>query len=373
MTKRGNGEGSITKRGDGRWMARVSLPSGRKTLYARTRVEVDAKLTAVKASAKDGAPNRFDRLSLRSFVRTWLEATRRTVRWGTWRKREMHMRLHVLPTLGHVALSRITTEQLEDLYAAKVDEGLSEQTVKHIHATIHCALEQAEERGRVLRNVARYAKPPKVESAEMTTWTEDEANHFLDALATSRWAGVFVLAITTAMRKSEILGLRWRDVDLDRAVVKLRTTIERLPRSEIRFVEPKTKRSRRKIDLIGLTVDQLRQQRVGQAAERLAAGSVWTNLDLVFATAAGQPVSESTLRREMLRLIALAGVPFIRFHDMRHTCITILLARGVPVKVVSELAGHSSVRVTLDTYSHVTPSMQREATLALEAAVGGKR
>lgn len=370
--RNGNGEGSITRRSDGRWMARVSLTTGRKTFYGRTRSDVDALLTAAKKARDDGTPIPVDRATVASYFADWLESIRPQLRSGTWRKREMHVRLHIAPTLGRVVLAKLSPEHLERLYAAKSAEGLSGQTVRHIHATIHKALAQAERRRHVTRNVAHLVDAPRVEQHEIKAWTEDQANAFLTAVEASPLAPLFVLAITTGMRKGEILALRWRDVDLDRRTIQLRATLERY-HGVVRFAEPKTKGSKRKIELTARAVTDLRRQRAAQRIQQLAAGPAWANLDLVFASEAGAPLVESTLRRAFNALSRAAGVPQIRFHDLRHTAFTILLGRGIHAKVVSEMAGHSRISVTMDLYSHVTPTMQREAVSAMEAALGGAR
>lgn len=174
------------------------------------------------------------------------------------------------------------------------------------------------------------------------------------------------------MRLSEILGLRWRDVDLERGEVQLRTALE-WTGDVFRFAEPKTRGSRRHILLTAHAIAALRRHRVCQAQARLAAGNAWEDHDLVFTHVAGGPVAESTLRLAFRDALRRAGLPRIRFHDLRHTAATIALGRGVHPKVVSEMLGHSRIAVTLDLYSHVTPTMQREAISAMDAALGDAR
>ena len=373
MSRRGNGEGTICKRSDGRWVAAVSYPDGpRKWIYGATRAEVDAKLTAAKRARDQGLPASEERRTLGAFLIEWLEASRSTLRARTWVRYEELVRLHIIPELGHVALARLGPEQLQRLYAAKLAGGLSPTTVHHVHAVVHRALSQAERWGRVPRNVASLVDGPRVARREMATLTEEQLRRLDDAIAGDELEGLFVVAFTTGMRLSEILGLRWRDVDLDRAEIQLRSTLE-WSGDEFGFSEPKTRGSRRHILLTAHAIASLRRHRVRQAAARLAAGAAWGDYDLVFTNVVGQPVAESTLRLVYRAALKRAGLPRIRFHDLRHTAATIALGRGVHPKVVSEMLGHSRIAVTLDLYSHVTPTMQREAVAAMDAAMGGER
>jgi integrase len=173
------------------------------------------------------------------------------------------------------------------------------------------------------------------------------------------------------MRLGELLGLRWRDVDLEAGTLQVRQILVRMP-SGLRFGEPKTKRSRRRIALSAGARDALRQHRARQAAERLRLGSVWEDHDLIFANEIGKPLDAGNLlRRDYWRTLAKAGIPWCRFHDLRHTCATLLLQQGVHAKVVSELLGHSSIGMTLDVYSHVIPDMQQHAVSAMDTVLRG--
>jgi integrase len=193
----------------------------------------------------------------------------------------------------------------------------------------------------------------------------------LEAAQGERLDALFVLALSSGMRLGELLGLRWRDVDLDAGTLQVRQILVRMP-SGLRFGEPKTKRSRRRISLSAGARDALRHHRARQAAERLRLGPVWEDHDLVFANEIGKPLDAGNLlRRDFWRVLSKAGVPRCRFHDLRHTCATLLLQQGVHAKVVSELLGHSSIGMTLDIYSHVIPDMQQHAVSAMDAVLKG--
>ncbi|HEV8536029.1 MAG TPA: site-specific integrase [Candidatus Limnocylindria bacterium] len=366
-----NGEGTITRRRDGRWEARATQADGkRKCFYGATRHEVDDKLLAARHAQKRGLPIADDRASVGEFLTQWLEAARPSLRSRTWERYAELVRLHVAPVIGRTPLARLSPQQLQRLYARKLSDGLSPTTVHHVHAVVHRALAQAERWGAVARNVASLVDAPRIATHEMATLNEQEVRRLAAALEGHPLEAVFVLAFTTGMRLGEILGLRWRDVERE-GEIHLRTTIER-DGDEVIFVEPKTKGSRRRILLTTHASAALRRHRVRQAQVRLAAGPAWIDHDLVFSNAIGGPLPESTLRVAYRAALAGAGLPRIRFHDLRHTAATIALGRGVHPKVVSEMLGHSRTAITLDLYSHVTPTMQREAVSAMEAALGGR-
>jgi integrase len=372
MGKRGNGEGTIYQR-DGSWVASYTDSGGkRRELWGKTRGAVAERLTEALRARNKGEPTVVARGSLADFVPQWLQAmavARKRAR--TLRRYEQLMRIHVVPILGHVPLAKLAPEQLQRLYALKL-ETLGDTTVHHIHAVIHRALEHALRANLVARNVADLVDAPAVKTREMVTLSEDELQRFVEAVAGDRLEALYVTAVTTGMRLSELLGLRWRDVDLTKREIHLRYTLERYHRV-ISFAEPKTKGSRRTVNLVRHAAELLRRHRIAQVQERMAAGPEWTHRDLVFTNEVGQPVADQTFRRTFHRFLKVAGCPIIRIHDGRHTAASILLGRGVHAKIVSEMLGHSRISTTMDLYSHVTPTMQREATAEMEKVLGGTR
>lgn len=373
MARRGNGEGTITQRKDGRWGAAAFDARGiRRWYYGRTRGEVAAKLGAASEARQSGEPVRPalpKRLTLAEWAREWLEITERSLRYSSWRKHEERMRGHILPSLGRIPLATLAASDLDQLYARKLAEGLAPCSVHHIHATLHAALGLAVRRDKVGRNVADLVDPPRSAPREMRTLSELEYRTLIRAARQDPNAGaLIVLAATTGMRKSEVLGLRWRDVDVARGEVHLATVLERRG-GTVSFAQPKTRGSKRHIQLTIDAVDALRRRRAHQHEQRLAAGPGWTEHDLVFTRADGEPLAESALWRYFFALLAANGLPRIRLHDLRHTAATVLLGLGVHQKIVSEMLGHSRTAITLDLYSHVTPTMQRDAVRALEAAI----
>lgn len=377
--KRGNNEGSITKRKDGRWMARVSLSNGkRKSLYGRTRDEVAKKLTIEMGDKDKGLLSLDQRKTLGAYLTDWLPAVEPTVRRGIFERYTQYVERHIIPELGKKSLARLTPVQLQSFYAKKLTEPrspkrppLSPTTVAHIHTVLHTALEQALRWGQVARNVAALVDPPRSPRKDMVTLSGEQSRKFLKTAAGTRFEALYTLALTSGMRQGELFALRWSSVDLDQGALQVTASVRRVKGGFI-FSEPKTKRSRRQISLSTTAVDALKRHRVEQNTERLQLGPDWEDLDLVFANEVGRPVEpQNLLRRSFHPLLTKAQLPTIRFHDLRHTAATLLLGQGMHPKIVSEMLGHSSVAITLDLYSHVTPTMQRQAAQAMDEVLGG--
>jgi integrase len=371
MAKKANGEGTIYRRKDGRWCASISLGRGkRKHFLAKSRPDVVKQLNAALKKRDDGLPIVTERQTVAQFLQRWLAGAKPSLRERTWVRYEQYVRLHIVPTLGKVALTKLSPEHLQSLYAERLEAGLSPTSVHHLHATIHRALEQGVRWGLVGRNVADLVDPPRIQRHEIKTLSPEDAQKLLIAATDDRLEALYVLALTTGMREGELLGLRWRDVDVESSALEVRGSLQRVPSGFV-IAEPKTAKSRRRVSLTSTAVNALRRHRARQAEERLRLGAAWQNEDLVFTTETGQPVDATKmLRNSFTPLLKRAGLPAMRFHDLRHTAATLLLGRGIHPKIVSEMLGHTQTSITLDLYSHVTPTMQREATEAMEAIVG---
>jgi integrase len=374
--KHGNGEGTIYHRPNGLWQGRMSLGDGtRKSFYGKTRQEIYSKLAAARRDLDKGLPIRRDeRQTVATFLASWLENRRGQIEASTWERYEEYVRLHLVPTLGKTALTKLTAQQVQALYAAKRTGGLSATTVRHLHATLHAALEQALRLGLVQRNVTELVDKPRIVRREMKTWIPEQARMFLATTAGTRLHALYLLALATGMRQGELLALRWRDVDLEHGALSVTASLQR-PKSGLKLnPRPKTRSSRRRISLAPELVAILRGHRAVQLAERLSQGELWVDQDLVFCNSIGGPYRSTNLEHHNFKpLVKRAGVPEIRFHDLRHTAATILLLEGVNPKVVSEMLGHASVAITLDLYSHVLPNMQRDAAAAMASVLWGAR
>lgn len=371
--RRANHEGTIYKRQDGRWVASVTLPGGkRKSFYGQTRQEVAQKLTVGLKARLDGMPLPSEQLKVGRFLEEWLQTTQPSVRPTTWLRYKQLICLHAIPALGTLQLTRLEPRQVQKLYADLLAQGQAPASVRQLHAVLRRAFNQAVKWGTVARNVIALATPPRVARHEIQPLTAAQARALLEAARGERLEALYVMALSSGMRLGELLGLRWSDVDLDGNMVQVRQILVRMP-SGLRFGEPKTKRSRRRIALSTGARDSLRQHRARQATERLRLGPVWEDYDLVFANEIGKPLDAGNfVRRDFWRVLNKAGLPRCRFHDLRHTCATLLLQQGVHPKVVSELLGHGSIGLTLDTYSHIIPDMQQHAATTIDGLLKGQ-
>jgi integrase len=275
--------------------------------------------------------------------------------------------------LGATLVQSLTPLDVERFYASLLagsdtSKPLSPKTVRNTHIVLRKALSDAERLGLVVRNPAAAAKAPSAATPSHTTWTAAELSMFLRSIADTRLAAALVVLATTGMRRGEVLGLRWQNVDLTAgrlAVVQTITTVN----DQMVVTPPKTPRSRRSVSLDPTTVAALERRRREQAAERLAAGPGWGAEDWVFTDEIGRPVHPGALSRLFESSTKKAGLPPIRLHDLRHTYATLALSAGVHPKIVSERLGHATVAITLDLYSHVSPVLDSEAATLVASRI----
>ena len=326
-----------------------------------------------------GLPVPTDRLTVAEYLDDWLTGASRALRPSTASTYERHIRLHILPTLGRLPIARLRPEQLDRLYAGLLAKGLSRTSVQHIHAILRRSLSQATRRGVIARNPTDLVDPPGRDHPEMQVLSIDQARALLATARTGRHAeleALYVLALTTGMRRGELLALRWADVDVVKRTLTVTGTLQRVKHSDgtstLERAQPKTKTSMRQIPLTAAAVDALKRHAQRQGQQRAVAGSEWTDTGLVFTNERGGAVEpRNLLSRSFAPLLSEAGIPHVRFHDLRHTAATLMAAQGVHTKVVSEMLGHASIGITLDLYSHVTPSMADQAVRAIDGLFGG--
>ena len=345
MARRGNGEGSIYKRHDGRWAGVLHLGYAgvrrrRKTFYGKTRHEVVARLAAARRGLEQGLPIPPDRLTLAKYLQQWLEdSARPSVKAATYEGYERMVRLHIVPELGRLRLARLSPQALSGLYRRLLNKGLAPKTVALVHAMLHRALFQAVRWGLVAVNVSDAADPPRPVRKEFRTLTVTEAERLMRAARGDRFHGLYVLALATGLRQAELLGLRWSDIDFGGAVLAVRQQVYRVNGRWL-YSEPKTTKGRRTVALPAFAVEALRGHRVRQTHERLVLGGAWEDGGLVFSNRRGRPMEkQNLLRRSFWPILERAGLPRIRFHDLRHTAASLLLAQGTHPKVVQERLG----------------------------------
>jgi integrase len=311
-------------------------------------------------------------MSVGAFLDQWLEGTAKpSVRPNTYHGYEVQVRVHIKPTLGRIPLDRLEPTHVQALINAKLKAGLSPKTVHYMYSTLRNALHQAVRWEYVTRNVAALVGGPRMERYEIQPFTREEAHQFLAAVKGDRMEALYTVALTMGLRQGEALGLRWRDVDLDMGSIRVNKQLQRIDR-KYQLTELKTSRSRRTLVVPSAILGSLRQHKEGQDAERLAAGDAWRDTDLVFARRWGYPLSAGVVTHRFQELLERIGLPRRRFHDLRHSCATLLLAQGVSPRVVMEVLGHSQISLTMNTYTHVLPELRQDAADRMSDLIRGE-
>ncbi|GCE03525.1 tyrosine-type recombinase/integrase [Dictyobacter aurantiacus] len=376
VAKRGRGEGSIYQRKDGRWTAEISVEGGKsKFLYGKTRKEVQEKLKVALYEQQKGMLVTGPQQKVGQFLTHWLEDVhKQSIRSRTYERYEEIVRLHLVPGIGHHQLQKLSPQHIQSFYKKKLEEGLSNTTVISFHNILHKALETAVRWNLIGRNTCDLVSPPRRKRFEIQPLTMQQIHQFLAVAHGHRQEALFILALATGMRRGELLGLKWQDIDMNRGVLQVRRILSRipskLPGKGFEEAEPKTERGRRSIVLPPFTIEVLKQHRIRQLEAKLKAGLDWQEHDYVFCTSIGTHLNPTRDVLAVLKsLLVEAGLPHIRFHDLRHSSATMLLGMKVHPKIVQEILGHSQISITMDIYSHVLPTMQEEAMNKLNDAL----
>ena len=371
MTKRrSKGEGSVYRRKDGRVVGEYEDARGkRRYISGKNKAEVKTKLRKALADRDEGIAYDAENLRVGEYLGRWLEdSVKDTVRQRTHERYESLVRVHISPALGRVKLKALTPAHVRSLYRKRLEAGLSAQSVLHIHRVLSKALKQARDDGLVPRNAAAPVKPPSPRREEIRPLSQEQVQTFLKAVSGDRLEALYVVAITTGLRQGELLGLKWEDLDLDAGTLQVRRTLSET--RDGRGFEPPKSGKGRGVRLTRRAVTALRSYRKAQLEERMARASLWRENGLVFASEAGTPMlRRNMMRHYKIRLLRAGLSDGFRFHDLRHTCATLLLRQGVHVKFVQELLGHSDVSLTLNIYSHILPDMGDTAAEAMEDAL----
>ncbi len=366
--------GSIIKKGSNRYLVRLymGLVDGKRVYHSKTihgnKKTAQQYLNKILREKDLGEFIKPSQELLAEYMNEWLEKEAKTrVREYTYQNYKDLVRLYINPVLGAVMLSNITPVQIKGVYSEMIDKGLSPKTVKNTHGVLKNALEQAVNWGKLPRNPADSVNLPRQKKKEMKVLSPEEAKIFVDAIVDSRWKALFSLLIATGMRPSEALGLKWKDIDFDNERVIINRSLTRV-NGKWSLEETKTAHSRRTIPLPPSVIIDLNEHRKEQTSEKLKAEEgEYIDHGFVFATNKGSPLDKHNIvNRHFKPLLKSAKLPNIRLYDLRHTCATLLLSAGENPKVVSERLGHASITLTMDTYSHVLPNMQKTATDKLE-------
>lgn len=379
--------GTITRKG-GKFYAVVDLgrdeTGRRRRKWSRgftTEKEADKALVALLAAIDDGETVTTSRMPLRRFLEDrWLPIIEGRLSPST---RDVYR--HIIA--GHVGGDPIAGERLDKIDATKLDafymrlrteggrkgEGLAPKTVRNVHGLLSSAFSFAVDKGLINRNPCERAERPETGEPETPDpWSADQLRVFLDHVSGDRLEALWWMLATTGMRRSEVLGLSWSDVDLERGSLSITHTVVRGPEGVVRRRDTKTRTSRRHVSLDATTVAKLRDHRKRQLEERIAWGEGYQEHNLVFCREDGSLLNPTWTSRRFETLRKAAGCPRLRLHDLRHTWATLALINGVPMKVVSERLGHSSIQITMDRYSHLVEGLDRDAAETVARAIIGE-
>lgn len=370
---RGNGATPV-QRADGRWVTRLDLgivdgKRERKYFYGKTAKEAQAKLNAALTDQRRGLPVANERKTVGKFLtEEWLPSVKPHVRASTYRSYEQNARLYLVPALGHHKLTALQPGHVETLMQAKTADGLKPLSVRRFVVILRLALKMAEARGLVARNVAKLVKPPRMAHRELTILDPQQASLFLAGARGDRLEALYTVALTLGLRQGEALGLRWADVDLDVRTLTIREAMQRVGKVSagggLRHVETKSATSRRTLALPAVIVLALKAHRARQEDERTS--GPWAERGLVFCTRYGKPLDGSNVTKYFQKLLTRAGLPHMRYHDLRHSAASFLAAQGVPITVAKEILGHSDIRLTANVYTHILDQAKRDAADAMD-------
>jgi integrase len=369
--KRGNNEGSIWQRKDGRWCAALSLGivrgrKRRKTVYGATRAEVAEKLKALHAQQQTGANLTPERITVAGYLALWLEqVVTPTCRPRTLESYAGVTRRYLVPHLGHHQLAALTPAHVQQMLNDLKARGLSPRTVAYARGVLQRALNRAIKWEYVGRNVATLADAPRQIKPQIVPLDATQARALLAAVQGHRLEALYRLALGLGLRKGELCGLLWRDLDWGRQTLAISGAVGWEEGILVR-AEPKTAAGLRTLPLSPALLDALREHQQRQQDE--ASGPDWNTLGLIFPSEAGTLLNPRNVVRHFKGLLIVARLPSrVRFHDLRHTCATLLISQGIHPRVVMELLGHSAISVTMNTYAHALPADQRSAAAALDA------
>lgn len=309
---------------------------------------------------------------LSSLLDTWLHSKEYSIKKVTYNTYKSHIEKHIIPYIGNVEISKLTISHCQKfikyLYE---DKELAMRSVRDIFKTLKAALDKAVEWDMLTKNVAALVDLPKEQKKEIQVWTAEQLREFDSLIKNHREYVAFLLAYTTGMRKGEILGLRWKDVDLEARTISVVQTLE--SDGKTLAAGAKTVAGNRLISIDDRTVAELKKRKIVMSKEKLSAGAVYQDNDLVIGTSFGTPISPRNLLRTFERFIKKSELPVLTIHDLRHTHASLLLKQGVHPKIVSERLGHSSIKITLDLYSHLLPNMQKETADQFGAMLFGTK
>lgn len=398
---RGNNEGSIRKRKDGNWESRATIGKksdgtpNRVSFYGKSRQEVADKLTDALSKLQSGSFIEPNKETLGKWLDKWMAVYQEgSISPNFYARRQDLIRIHIKPAIGNIQLLKLKPADIKKFYndlekngrkPAKMkngkviplkedaNPGLATGTIRHIHNILNPAMKQAVKEGLIPKNVVADVSPPKIiKTREAKSLTKEEAKRYLDTLKKDRMYAAFVVELTTGLRRGELIGLQWSDLNQETGALKIRRQIIRLRHKDgttsLQYAPLKTPAAYRTIILPALTLTELKAHKTRQAQEKLLAGKIYNKTEnLIFCTSWGDKLDTRHLYRIHCKALEDANIPHTAFHNLRHSVATLLLQAGESIKTVQDLLGHADVDTTLNCYAHVLEEMKRSAADKLDS------
>lgn len=387
--RRSPGEGSIYKTSAGLHRGIVTWTDDggaqhRRYVSGQTRAAVLTKIDDLRRDLRLGVLTPAGGDTVGDFLVDWIERHRAGVAYSTWRTAEMHVRCYLVPSLGRIKLGKLNGADVERALASYLRDGrplttskrgrqtpapVSAQTARHIRSTLRRALGDAYKAGLTARNAAADATPPRVEHRPVVYLSASDVRRLIDVTRDDAFGPIYAVAATLGLRLGELLGLAWSDVDIAAGSLTVRHSLVLDGKGSWSLAQPKSARSRRSLPLPTVARDALDRQLARQTAASVAAGDLWQGSGLVFTDEIGRSLRQGVVSSAFQRARSAAGLPAVRFHDLRHSMATVLLAEGVPIVTISELLGHAGIAITQAHYLGIVPQLRTEAAAAMDRAM----
>ena len=366
--KRGNQEGSIYRKANGKWRAQLMLTGGRLSVTVSSRSEAQDWLRSTRNQIANGLTYRGATTTFSDFLDDWLLAAKARLTEHTCRDYNLHVRDYIKPALGNLRLRDLNPSVIQKFYDKQSADGFGARTIQKSHAVIRASLNSAMKLGLLSRNAANATQPPRVVRKEMMFLNDAQVKQLLKIAKQlgDRNFALYYLALSTGMRQGELLALRWDDINLDQGWLNVKFSLKRLTGGGLQLANPKTSSSLRSVKLGKDAVEILRQQMIRNSKDKSQAGNLWQDMNFVFPSTVGTPMDPTNALKAFQKLLQQAGLPRMRFHDLRHTAASLMLNNGVDVLVASQRLGHAKPSITLDVYGHLIHARQAHAAEVLD-------
>jgi integrase len=367
--KRGNQEGSIYQRKSGKWQAQVSIDGRRIGKSFHTQKECREWIRKVTEQKRKGLTFQAAKTTVGEYLAQWLKDVKPSLRPTTYSQYAGIVKNHINPDLGRTRLSDLSPRIIQNVYSSKLDDGVGKRTVEMIHAVLNRSMKMANRQGLLGSNPLKNVQKPKHSSRRMQVLNEDQIRSLLMTADKAGMLALVQLAVTTGMRKGEILGLKWTDLDWTRSSIRVERQLLRIPKKGLLLVRPKTSTSIRTVKVGSATLAEIGRHLIKQDEGRKSNGKAWNEENLVFTSSTGTPKGPRNLVREFKSLLQTAGLPNIRFHDLRHTAASLMLMSNMPIMRITRQLGHAKPSTTLDIYGHLIPGLETEAVEKIDEIV----